>query len=278
MSVFLALMLGATAIERAIESRHRRQRLGDPVQFWDTNSECRTYYVIFGGELSEDSEIRTHWATAYTFSLISEFLTDLLPSGCKVELFPARVRTNLWKDVLGLIKDFNVVILGGSISFPPTVALLESLNTPFRQEANGLPRKIVYCDKTLNAPNDPNQPTYPSNKQNNYIQRDFALVTRVLHKTTKNLLVMISGNYGVGTAGAGIALTTNDQFPRNSFNTNAEAQQLVIGTDSPDIGNLVYRGGPTHKISCWTSRVFTPPETWLNSLESKKEVPLWSRK
>jgi hypothetical protein len=247
-STFLALLLGLKQIERIIERQSRRNALRDVGEFWQTQSNSPRFYILFGGRASapsDDIEVRVQFATAYSFATLSSMLGDLYEGAAHLEFRPARLYDAT--AMRNLIDSDNVVILGGDISVPFTDEVLSELSAPYRQNCKAAPREIFRSE------NGARSEVHFSQVVDSVIQKDVALVTRFLHPKTRNLLVFISGNFGVGTIGSTLALTKPSEFPSAGFDRDASAQQCIIEVGGVGTDNLVYRDTARISATKWTS-------------------------
>jgi hypothetical protein len=257
-ATFLALLFGLKQIERILAIHSRRNTYREVAEFWQTGAHSKRFFILFGGRgavNNSDIEIRLQFATAYSFAIISGMLHELFEGAARIEFLPAHTFDDA--SLLKLIQSDNVVILGGDLSVPFTDQVLKALGAPYRQDCKASPREIHRIQSGMRS-----EAHYSQAKEKS-IGKDVALVTRIIDHRTRNLLVFVSGNYGVGTIGGAIAVTAPKQFPAAGFDSEAGGQQCIVEITGVQSDNLVHRDKAVVKATKWTAFDVRPLEELL---------------
>jgi hypothetical protein len=278
LATFMALFLGYPIAQDEFDKRHRRSTIGLPLSFWDTGAKSRPFYVVFGGssgngntvdangqhEQNDKFDPKFGFHTIDSWTLIRNFLSRTFPYLDDTEIIPMPVPLgggeNEEMAVNRIIDGANVIVLGGCLSLPISSAVTECMEAPYRQHARDGEARVIVC-------NDGTRHT--SKVIGNRVETDFALVTKVV-RTNGNLLVIVAGNYGVGTTGGLLCLTNKELFPADCADHGKVSQQWVIRSTivsnaaDPVVQNIM-RPDRVTKIH---REFFTPPPTWASGLIS----------
>ncbi|MEQ8816511.1 MAG: hypothetical protein RLO51_29320 [Thalassobaculum sp.] len=193
-SAFVVIFLGLPFLQAAVTRYASRWSFMDIVRFWDFDLRTGRINIIFGTQGTDDPRKGGARLSVFTADCQNDLHTTFnyrLNYGINLNSVNARKSVN---EMLQNIKE-NAVVLGGDISFPALNSFLDHIGAEFVQDCKteGRPREVH---------DGPRAASYISRTDDQgFLTTEAALITRIKIEEGP-LIVIASGNYGLGTQAA----------------------------------------------------------------------------
>jgi hypothetical protein len=243
LGTIIAIGIGLSRLDNIIQTERRTERFGSLLKLWVPPSGSRDYVVVFGGKRTgdpADPEPRMTFPTAYAFAEISGALQDLFDKNVNIVL-------ERYSNVVdfGSLLSKNVIFLGGNISLPRAHKILELTAAPVRHLAD---RRSIVKRSTIGGADE----VMSARLRDDEVEDDVTIVTRIVNPLNKNLILIISGCYGVGTLGGSIAVTDVGLIEGSSFPSSASFAQTIVNVGGIQHG-MIRRGHSVISIEPWVT-------------------------
>lgn len=242
LATMFSIGIGADLLQKRLDVASRRLVFGPLIDFWmaGKNSHFRIYIEV----LYDKGRRFVGFDTMSALSELTVALTSIHGDSLHYEVIDANTLTS-YADLEHL--DCNVILLGGDRSIPLTIDILRRNNSRYKQECTTSPRRIIRLAET---PTD--QVYYESVFSINGIEqkfmKEYALVTRIPVDRGKSNWYLISGNHGVGTYLASLAISDPKKCPAFPHDLKSPIQIVFIGE------NIIRSSLPSHKIDITSQR------------------------
>jgi hypothetical protein len=220
LAAFVVIWLRIDRLQAELKNHEKKQemrgQLGSALAFWDRKAfASNTVIIVYGGGLSSMRGSRSEAPGAATAKSVEEVerVLKLVHRDVKI------VRCGVADLTLAKVEtpSIQLIILGGYLTVKPLEQLRLEANLPYWQELTKPEDRKVIC----------NHITRSSELQDDRVVKDLALVTIIVEATGRHVL-WISGNYGLGTFGAVLALTRPGAAEGLSYPDPGFYRQVVV--------------------------------------------------
>lgn len=214
-----AIAMGADIIQKKIEAAARRLSMGKVGQFWTSGPIC--HFRIYADVRNVSGKRSISFDTMCALSQITATLTQVHGDNLRYEVLDAQKLTSI--DELKK-SDSHIILLGGDIAIPLTVEILKEYNTKHYQHCSAAPRKIKRA-----LTNSEYVSVVQTQGNDQLFVQEFGLITRIPIKKGKRCWFIISGNHGIGTYLASLAVSDQNKFPSIDKIPSEPIQALISG-------------------------------------------------
>ena len=206
----IVIFIGIPFLQIIFHNIVERSKNPDMTRFWAMDY-TRSINVVYGSTITGDldGELRLSVHTASSFGILQRLINSDLRYTTSLNFIQVSTEDQkFWQSILR----GNLIIIGGDRSVPLTIEILKKLQATHYQDCiSDSSRRRVFGPGEYLSIFD----------QNGYVSSDVCLVTRVKpSESPLGAIVIISGNYGVGTL-AGIDFLSDPsrlKFPPHDDN------------------------------------------------------------
>lgn len=216
-----AVAMGADVIQKKLDIASRRAAVGEAALFWSCGRV--PHFKIFTCVHFERNKRVVSFDTMSALSELTSILSKVHGEYLQYDLRDANELITI-SDLEKL--DENIILLGGDRSIPLTTEILKGVNSNYRQDCSAEPRKIIYKPKNSNLDKE-----YESkeivNSGEKIFSHEYALVTRIPVNNGRNFWYVISGNHGLGTYLAALAVSDSRKMPKLPTSKQYKIQAMI---------------------------------------------------
>lgn len=242
LATLFSIGIGADLLQKRLEAASRKTIYGSFVDFWMMGK--KSHFKIFIEVYYKDGRRSVNFDTMNALSELSSALTQIHGDAYQCEVIDANTLAS-YSELENL--DSNVILLGGDRSIPLTTEILCRHKSRYKQECDRSPRQLIRL-----AEEESNRVCYESIvSTNQMIQKfikEYALVTRIPVNRGKCCWYLVSGNHGVGTYLASLAISERKKCPFMPPITDEPMQIMLIGE------NIIRSCLPNHDIDITSQR------------------------
>jgi hypothetical protein len=223
MTSFVAVLLGINHLEREIRNQERLRQLTNLIGFWGReNFRSEGFKIFYGGKLGafrDDEQQYSSLATIYGVQALTEMFNNIFPG----QDAPEHMSFDNVKPNDAKRGSYHVILLGGYMSIKVLERFPDLADLQYTQDFSDPEMRRIRIGRKTDIATELDD--------RNDITTDYAMVTIAVEESGRHLF-WFSGNYGIGTYGALLTATRNEECCRFEHPGKGRFYQAIIKVSS----------------------------------------------